>query len=91
MCSIKKIQFYIIFCLFRFQNFNLFIRLSIIKEKQNVPSSTLSNTTSTKKKLKEGRFPVNPGITGYVAATGETINILDAYEDNRFDPKVNKE
>ena len=91
MCSIKKIQFYISFCLFRFQNFNLFIRLSIIKEKQNVPSSTLSNTTSTKKKLKEGRFPVNPGITGYVAATGETINILDAYEDNRFDPKVNKE
>ena len=86
-----KIQFYIIFCLYRFQNVNLFIRLSIIKEKQNVPSSTLTNTTSTKKKLKEGRFPVNPGITGYVAATGETINILDAYEDNRFDPKVNKE
>ena len=63
--------------------------MSIIKEKKSVPTSTLANTTSTKKKLKEGRFPVNPGITGYVAATGETINILDAYEDNRFDPKVN--
>ena len=76
--------------MFQFQEFNLFFRLSIIKEKQSVPTSTLANTTSTKKKLKEGRFPVNPGITGYVAATGETINILDAYEDNRFDPKVNK-
>ena len=76
--------------MFRFQKFYLFLRLSIIKGKQSVPSSTLTNTTSTKKKLKEGRFPVNPGITGYVAATGETINILDAYEDNRFDPKVNK-
>ena len=75
--------------MFQFQKFNLFFRLSIIKEKQSVPTSTLANTTSTKKKLKEGRFPVNPGITGYVAATGETINILDAYEDNRFDPKVN--
>ena len=77
--------------MFQFQKSNLFFRLSIIKEKQSVPTSTLANTTSTKKKLKEGRFPVNPGITGYVAATGETINILDAYEDNRFDPKVNKE
>ena len=75
--------------MFQFQKSNLFFRLSIIKEKQSVPTSTLANTTSTKKKLKEGRFPVNPGITGYVAATGETINILDAYEDNRFDPKVN--
>ena len=75
--------------MFQFQKFNLFFRVSIIKEKQSVPSSTVANTTSTKKKLKEGRFPVNPGITGYVAATGETINILDAYEDNRFDPKVN--
>ena len=74
---------------FQFKNSNLFFRLSISKGKQNVPSSTLTNTTSTKKKLKEGRFPVNPGITGFVAATGETINILDAYEDDRFDPKVN--
>ena len=87
MCPIKKIQFF--YSLFCFVFKTLFFRLLIIKEKQNVPSSTLTNTTSTKKKLKEGRFPVNPGITGYVAATGETINILDAYEDNRFDPKVN--
>ena len=29
------------------------------------------------------RFPVNVGITGYVATTGETVNILDAYSDSR--------
>ncbi len=36
----------------------------------------------------EGRFPINAGITGYVAATGETVNIPDAYQDHRFDPAV---
>ena len=36
----------------------------------------------------EGRFPVNAGISGYVAATGETVNIVDAYADDRFDPSV---
>jgi dual 3',5'-cyclic-AMP and -GMP phosphodiesterase 11 len=36
----------------------------------------------------EGRFPVNAGITGYVAATGETVNIADAWTDSRFDQTV---
>jgi hypothetical protein len=36
----------------------------------------------------DNRFPVNAGITGYVAATGETLNIKDAYKDPRFDPVV---
>lgn len=36
----------------------------------------------------EGRFPINVGITGYVAATGETVNIADAYADDRFDQSV---
>ncbi len=27
----------------------------------------------------EGRFPINAGITGYVASTGHTVNIIDAY------------
>ena len=31
----------------------------------------------------QGKFPVNVGITGYVATTGETVNILDAYQDSR--------
>ena len=33
----------------------------------------------------EGRFPVNAGITGYVAATGEVVNIENAHEDPRSD------
>ena len=40
----------------------------------------------------DSRFPVNAGITGYVAATGETLNIVDAYKDPRFDPVfINKQ
>ncbi|XP_065684457.1 dual 3',5'-cyclic-AMP and -GMP phosphodiesterase 11 isoform X1 [Hydra vulgaris] len=38
--------------------------------------------------LSEVRFPINIGITGYVASTGETLNIPDAYADPRFDPSV---
>lgn len=38
----------------------------------------------------ESRFPINVGITGYVATTGETVNIPNAYEDERFDPSVDE-
>ncbi|XP_050665693.1 dual 3',5'-cyclic-AMP and -GMP phosphodiesterase 11-like isoform X2 [Leptidea sinapis] len=38
----------------------------------------------------ESRFPINIGITGYVATTGETVNIPDAYMDPRFDPSVDE-
>lgn len=36
------------------------------------------------------RIPLNTGIAGYVAMTGESLNIKDAYEDNRFNPNVDK-
>ncbi|XP_060523064.1 dual 3',5'-cyclic-AMP and -GMP phosphodiesterase 11 isoform X4 [Cylas formicarius] len=36
----------------------------------------------------ESRFPINIGITGYVATTGETVNIAQTDEDPRFDPSV---
>jgi K+-sensing histidine kinase KdpD len=38
----------------------------------------------------EIRLPIGKGIAGYVAATGETINIPDAYSDPRFNPEVDK-
>ncbi|XP_055920865.1 dual 3',5'-cyclic-AMP and -GMP phosphodiesterase 11-like isoform X3 [Eupeodes corollae] len=38
----------------------------------------------------ESRFPINVGITGHVATTGETVNIPNAYEDDRFDPSVDE-
>ena len=37
------------------------------------------------------RFPVSGGLAGYVARTGEVINIKDAYEDPRFNPAFDKE
>ena len=30
------------------------------------------------------RFPMDKGIAGYVATTGKTLNIIDAYCDDRF-------
>nr|CFW94219.1 Eka-cGMP gated channel beta 2 protein [Euperipatoides kanangrensis] len=47
--------------------------------------SDVEDNTS-KKSPPGGRFPINIGITGYVAATGETLNIPDAQKDDRFDP-----
>ncbi len=39
----------------------------------------------------EIRFPAGKGLAGYTVRTGETINIQDAYNDNRFNPDVDKE
>ena len=36
-------------------------------------------------RIVEIRLPIGRGISGYVAATGDTLNIPDAYLDNRFD------
>ncbi|XP_077284097.1 dual 3',5'-cyclic-AMP and -GMP phosphodiesterase 11-like isoform X3 [Arctopsyche grandis] len=38
----------------------------------------------------ESRFPINIGITGYVATTGETVTIPNAYDDERFDASVDE-
>ncbi len=40
--------------------------------------------------LMEIRIPANRGIAGYVASTGQTLNIPDAYKDLRFDPITDK-
>jgi phosphoserine phosphatase RsbU/P len=37
------------------------------------------------------RLPIGKGISGYVAATGDTINIPDAYMDPRFNPDFDKQ
>lgn len=39
----------------------------------------------------EIRLPVGKGIAGYVAETGETIIIPDAYADPRFNPEIDKQ
>jgi len=38
----------------------------------------------------EIRIPMTTGIAGHVARTGDTINLLDAYEDARFEPDVDR-
>jgi signal transduction histidine kinase/CRP-like cAMP-binding protein len=38
----------------------------------------------------EIRLPIGKGIAGYVAQTGQTINIPDAYKDSRFNPDIDK-
>jgi signal transduction histidine kinase len=43
-----------------------------------------------KAEIKEIRQKVGIGISGHVAATGEIINIPDAYQDSRFDPSTDK-
>jgi adenylate cyclase len=40
--------------------------------------------------LIELRIPADRGIVGFVASTGETLNIPDAYQDPRFDPSSDK-
>ncbi len=35
-------------------------------------------------------LPLGKGIAGYVAATGDTLNITDAYLDPRFNPEVDR-
>ncbi len=37
------------------------------------------------------RFPVGIGIAGYVAETGETMNVRDAYSDPRFNKAVDEQ
>lgn len=42
------------------------------------------------KTLIDLRIPADKGIVGYVATTGETLNIPDAYKDPRFNPDADK-
>lgn len=42
------------------------------------------------KTMMEIRIPADKGIAGYVASTGQTLNIPNAYEDPRFDPSTDK-
>lgn len=36
------------------------------------------------------KIPTSKGIAGFVASTGESVNILDAHKDNRFNPEMDK-
>ena len=40
--------------------------------------------------VEEIRFPAHLGLAGYVAKTGEVLNIKDAYADPRFNPEIDR-
>ncbi len=40
--------------------------------------------------IKEIRLKIGQGIAGYVAQTGEVINLIDAYQDPRFNPEIDR-
>ncbi len=46
--------------------------------------------TADDKTMVEIRIPANKGIAGYVASTGQPLNITDAYDDPRFDPSTDQ-
>jgi adenylate cyclase len=47
-------------------------------------------TTADEDTTMEIRIPANRGIVGYVASTGQALNIPDAYKDPRFDPTTDR-
>jgi len=49
-------------------------------------SGEIWSKIALKAEVKEIRLPIGKGISGFVAETGDTINISDAYQDDRFDP-----
>lgn len=46
--------------------------------------------TANGQEMMEIRIPADRGIAGFVASTGQTLNIPNAYEDPRFDPSVDQ-
>lgn len=36
------------------------------------------------------KIPIGKGVSGYVAMSGNILNIRDAYHDSRFDPSTDK-
>ncbi|XP_028401446.1 dual 3',5'-cyclic-AMP and -GMP phosphodiesterase 11-like isoform X2 [Dendronephthya gigantea] len=69
---------------------NLFSRAFDLEAKDVMFNEDNSTAVRTRKSRAEVRFPVNIGITGHVATTGQTLNIPDAYADPRFDPIVDE-
>jgi HD-GYP domain-containing protein (c-di-GMP phosphodiesterase class II) len=52
--------------------------------------TTMPATDALTPPVTEIRFSAHLGLSGYVAQTGETINIPDVYKDPRFNPEVDK-
>ena len=51
-------------------------------------TSELWSKVATGIDFEEIRFPMNKGLAGHVAMSGETVNIKDAYLDERFNKEI---
>ena len=49
------------------------------------------NARGTEGQLISIEIPIDSGIAGYVATTGETLNIPNPYNDSRFNPQVDRD
>ncbi|NEQ45059.1 MAG: ATP-binding cassette domain-containing protein [Leptolyngbya sp. SIOISBB] len=49
------------------------------------------NARGTEGQLISIEIPITAGIAGYVATTGETVNIPDPYNDERFNPQIDRD
>jgi signal transduction histidine kinase len=56
--------------------------------RKEVWSKVLSGNTVSEERI---RVPMGKGIVGWVAQTGGVVNVPDAYQDERFNPEVDKE
>jgi len=54
------------------------------------PNHELWSKAAQGKDMVEIRLPIGKGLAGYVAKTGETVNITDAYRDPRFNPEIDR-
>ncbi len=54
------------------------------------PKKEIWSKIALKAEIKEIRQKFGVGISGYVAESGEKVNIPDAYKDSRFDPSTDK-
>jgi serine phosphatase RsbU (regulator of sigma subunit) len=61
----------------------------LLDEKRQVLWSKVSKVLNGSEVIRI-ELPVGKGIAGYVAGTGDTLNIRDAYLDTRFNPEIDR-
>ncbi|GFV46474.1 probable 3',5'-cyclic phosphodiesterase pde-5 [Trichonephila clavipes] len=67
----------------------LYARIFDVSSSEN-EDEMINEKKEAELKSQEIRFPIGKGIAGYVAMTGESLNIPDAYNDSRFNRSVDQ-
>ena len=68
----------------------IFKKLKAFKRRVDGTEGMTNDTQNYNKDLL-WRIPVGKGIAGWVAETGEALNVSDVYTDPRFNPEVDEE